>query len=578
MRGLRLASWKKKNKPPLLEERMHVGQKRTRVAGGVRGSLWVAGKSLGAVPGISVLWAVAFLVMANALTGPAGATEHDLCLDGGAAPPLAAPEFLYSYRPGVMGPARLAVDSQDNIYVTDPAKGQLVVRAPDGRLLARRKLETPTLSIDIDDGPSRPFRAYLGNAVEGSVTAFDAEWNQVLALGQGAGEFALPNDIAIDPESGNIYVVDSAQHLVKVFAPGGVLINSFGGRGGLEGEFDFPAAIFVDDVRGEVLVADQLNFRVQIFDLTGNFICRLGDAAGSNPGSIFGVRARLFTVPQGLWVDSLGRIFIADSAEGRIRVADRDGTILGEIGQFGQVAGSLRVPLDIVLDSFGRLFVADSNNARLALFGVESFSDPEAFAPAVASIEPNPFDHQDNVGPFTASIEVAGYPLEEVVLTSIAANGVPTLTTTPQIGDQNLNGIPDLQVMFERSTLAATLPASGSVDVVLQGEMASLGFHALVPLEVTGGVLDSDGDGVLDTADACPGTVLEATVDGDGCSILQLCPCAGPSNGQVWNSHGDLVACRGDAARTFAEAGLIGTAEIGGIVRAAAKGSCGGGS
>src|SRR6185295_11943489 len=49
---------------------------------------------------------------------------------------------------------------------------------------------------------------------------------------------------------------------------------------------------------------------------------------------------------------------------------------------------------------------------------------------------------------------------------------------------------------------------------------------------------DSDQDGVLNNHDNCPGTPAGQTVDANGCSIAQLCPCAGP-----WKNHGKYVSC-----------------------------------
>ena len=48
---------------------------------------------------------------------------------------------------------------------------------------------------------------------------------------------------------------------------------------------------------------------------------------------------------------------------------------------------------------------------------------------------------------------------------------------------------------------------------------------------------DSDGDGVPDAFDLCPGTPPGAVVDASGCSIDQLCPCNGP-----WKNHGEYVS------------------------------------
>src|SRR5881397_2384057 len=46
-------------------------------------------------------------------------------------------------------------------------------------------------------------------------------------------------------------------------------------------------------------------------------------------------------------------------------------------------------------------------------------------------------------------------------------------------------------------------------------------------LDIVAVPVDSDGDGVPDGQDKCPGTPAVSVVDADGCSIAQLAPCHG---------------------------------------------------
>jgi DNA-binding beta-propeller fold protein YncE len=511
---------------------------------------------------------------------PAGATDHDICVGDGTTPPAPTITPLRGYWPGLHAPARLAIDAEGNVYATDPDRGQIVVRRPDGRVRARLGDVGHPVAIAVDDGAGRPLRIYVGDDRSGRVTAYKSDWQPDGVLGQGAGEFAGVTDIAVDPGIGNLYVADAKAHLVKVYSRAGALLFTFGGRGSEPGQFDHPAALVVDGDRAEVLVVDQLNFRIQSFDLDGIFICRIGDLAGSDPGfgSLFSVNPRHFTVPQGIWVDSLGLIYVADSAQGWIRALDRAGNIVAQIGSFGRGPGELMVPLDVVTDGHGRLFVAAAGNGRLEVFGLDDFVDPERFAPAEVDLRPNPFDHQSAVPGFTAIIEVPGYRPDDIALDSVTANGVPADSVSAEIGDRDGDNVPELRVTFARDALAATLPADGEAVVTLRGMLTDLDFDGAAVIAVTGGIVDADGDGVLDDVDACLDTAPGAAVDPNGCSIAQLCPCEGPVAGQSWANHGHYVACTAHTARRFADAGLIGRAEIGGIVKAAAVWACGQGS
>jgi hypothetical protein len=93
---------------------------------------------------------------------------------------------------------------------------------------------------------------------------------------------------------------------------------------------------------------------------------------------------------------------------------------------------------------------------------------------------------------------------------------------------------------------------------------------------------DGDDDGVPDKVDACLNTAPGAVVSkghcraGKGCSIAQLCPCAGPRDTRrPWGNHGKYVECVTDAAEEFWKAKLVSRAEKQAIVKAAAQSTCG---
>ena len=88
---------------------------------------------------------------------------------------------------------------------------------------------------------------------------------------------------------------------------------------------------------------------------------------------------------------------------------------------------------------------------------------------------------------------------------------------------------------------------------------------------------DVDGDGVENDGDLCAFTPLGAVVDaGSGCSIDQLCPCAGPrGTTTAWKNHGQYVSCMAHSTNSFRAMGLISETEKGEIMSAAGAGACG---
>ncbi len=88
-------------------------------------------------------------------------------------------------------------------------------------------------------------------------------------------------------------------------------------------------------------------------------------------------------------------------------------------------------------------------------------------------------------------------------------------------------------------------------------------------------VADRDQDGVLDDRDHCPNTPAGAIADGDGCSIDQLVPCAGPAVGETWKNHGQYVSAVSRTAQAFFEANRITRKQREAIAYEAERSDCG---
>jgi DNA-binding beta-propeller fold protein YncE len=492
------------------------------------------------------------------------------CLPGGLAtqPPPAA-TFLRSYRADFRGPTRLAVDASDNLYMTDPEAGTVLVRAANGRLTARREHTGRPVSVAVDAAG----RVYVGDAENGAITVYDTDWAPLFQLGRGPGEATLPGDIAIDPETGRVYVVDSAQHLIKIYSPRGALLHSFGSPGALEGQFNFPAAIFLDTASGVLLVSDQLNFRLQAFDLDGGYLYCIGGSSGS-PGSFF-QGSRPLHVPQGLWVGADGLIYVADASEGRVRILDRDGIEIGHVGEFGAGPGQLSIPMDVAMDGYGRLFVAASNNSRLEVFGIAEFGDPETILPAQISLLPDPFDPDTGDSVLTAVVTVPGYRVADIDTGSVVANG--HWSTGAAVGDSNGDLLLELHAEFDALAVTAGHPAGEPLPVVVSGTLGAMRFEGSALLEVLAGTpVDQDQDGVDDHRDQCPGSAAGSPVDASGCSLEQRCPCQGQLPGENWENHEQYVSCVASVSREIpGEDAAGGSSSRAELIARAARSACG---
>jgi len=441
------------------------------------------------------------LLVCLIVTLPAAAPA--VCGGGGTSSlPAPAVAYLRSYRASFGAPTRLALDASGNVYVADPAQGRVVVRAPSGRILATVGGLGRPVSIAVDANGRR----YVGNGAAGNVTAYGGDWQPLFQLGQGAGEFLLPNDLAIDATSGNLYVADSPAHTIKVYSAAGTFLYSFGGHGSGDGQLNYPTGIVIDAASRQVLVADQLNYRVQVFDVSGTFQSCFG-GQGSGTGK--------FDLPQGIALDSLGRVYVSDALEGRIQVLDRSGGFVAYVGDFGDAAGRLRLPIGMAVDPSNRLFVAAANNARLEVFGLDTFTDPETTIPAVLHVFPNPIERATPSGAVVAYVEAPGYALDQIAPGSVTANGVVATTTPIRIGDHDGNGVPDARFEFDWTALLATLPTGGSATITLTGLLGALHFEAAADVAIT-----MCGPGtVCPIGDADPQCTTAVCLAGVGCSL-----------------------------------------------------------
>lgn len=426
--------------------------------------------------------------------------------------PIATP--LRAYSQGFREPVRLATDLAGQLYVADPRLGVITIRDESGKLVAVKRGFGRPLGVAVD--PSG--RIFVCEADKGRVSVFTPGWVPAGALGQGDGEFQMPNHIQATPD-GLIYVVDSRANLVKVYGSNGVLVRQFGGYGALAGQFDFPTGLTVTPA-GDIVVSDQGNERVQVFDLNGTFVRAFGKKNMIGTNSTFG---RV----QGLQSDAQGRIYLADSFRGQVSVINSLGTTLGTVGTFGSDPGQLTGPASLVVDRNNRLFVAAPGNTRVEIFGLDTYTDPHILF-ASLSVIPSRLertvgtqqhlprgrhhlrksderrsheddDEDDDERPGTAQrnlvavlIKLSGVDPASILAGSITANGLP-FTPVPGafIGDFDGDGLFEYRVWFDKGRLLATMP-DGEAFLVLSGRLSDgRVFEGIADVSVvtpTGGV------------------------------------------------------------------------------------------
>ena len=209
-----------------------------------------------------------------------------------------------------------------------------------------------------------------------------------------------PGALDID-SSGNLYIADLRDHRIRKVDAAGIIttiagtgVPGFSGDGGpaLHAQIWNPFGLAVDGA-GNVFIADTANYRIRKIDDTGRITTVAGSGAGHTGDGGPATNAFL-GFPKGLAVDSAGTLFIAETAMNRIRKVDPAGIITtvagtGQSGFGGDGGLAVRArfwnPTDVAVDAGGYLYVADHGNHRIRKV------DPAGIVTTVAGTGDPPF-------------------------------------------------------------------------------------------------------------------------------------------------------------------------------------------
>jgi len=301
---------------------------------------------------VSLVLLFSVLLVGVSFTQNSYAVNHSFELEWGSSGHLEPGMFL--------NPQHLAVDSENNIYVTDLGNSRVQKFDDQGnhiRSWGSQGSGPGEFSHPSGIAVANEYVFVVDNILD-TVQKFDSFGNFVIqwgGSGDGNGEFRSPNGIAISDDE-FIYVVDTGNNRIQKFTFDGEYVLQFGQSGKKSGNFITPIDIAVDEA-GKLFVTDPGNNRINVYDENGKFLRALDSSIG-------GFRIG----PSGIIFDKSNNFYIADQKNSRIIQLNEFGFSSSIFGMFGSDKGQFQLPMDVTVDNDGFLYVTDTLSHKIQKF------------------------------------------------------------------------------------------------------------------------------------------------------------------------------------------------------------------
>ena len=244
---------------------------------------------------------------------------------------------------GVNLPWGIALNSKQQLVVAEYGGKKVTLFDKNGekvQTVTCVKLSNPNgVAVDKEDN------IYVSDNSNHSVFKFSKEGKLVKIVERKGTQ---PGDLSmIKMINDKLYICDRGSGRVEVMNTNLEYVNSFGCHGNIGGGLDYPVDI-AQDRAGRLYVSECCNDRVQVFDCKGQFLFAFSEKGASNQ----------LRSPRGICVDSDQFVYVCEYGNKCLSVFKTSGEFVTSFGKFGFPAG-------IVIDDDGFVCVADYLKYRI---------------------------------------------------------------------------------------------------------------------------------------------------------------------------------------------------------------------
>jgi uncharacterized protein (TIGR03437 family) len=302
---------------------------------------------------------------------------------------------------GIGIPPDVTVDSAGNLYIVDRNNNRIRKVDPSGTITTFAGNGTSGSSGDGGQATNAALSSPIGVGVNGAGIVYIADGGsnglrevningsigQVAIVSSSLTRIASPGGVSAD-SSGNVYISDVNGSAIYRLDKTGILTTVAGGTFGFSGDggpankaaLYYPSGVAVDSA-GNIYFADRGNNRVRKVDTKGIITTFAGTGTGGfsgdgGPATSAKLGLGLSFAFQGVAVDSVGDVYIADPQNNRVRMVNPSGIIstfagngtpfatggLGNGDGGPPASASVMTPYGVHVDSAGNVYIADTGH------------------------------------------------------------------------------------------------------------------------------------------------------------------------------------------------------------------------